>query len=345
MPARSRSSVAGRRARAPRRAVSAAAPGRGGRQPHERRGDVVLRSPAGSVARVAVDAGCCIHAWEVAGRERLHLPAPAAEFLRQDRTGGVPLLFPWANRLRGASLSALGRTISLRGPRVHRDAEGRPMHGLLLRWPRWEVEATADRLVATLEWAAHPELMRLFPFPQRLSLDVRLRDQAGGARLTVVTRIEAAETPVPVSFGWHPYLRLPGPRAACSLRLPASPAIRRVELEAQLPVRRGGALATTGAAALGGGLGTRTLDDLLAGAVAGDVLAVEGPGGVAALELASGYRYVQVYSPRGAPFACLEPMTAPTAALSDGAAELPVLGPGAAFTAVYSLSVVDGRSS
>ena len=62
--------------------------------------DIELIADSGARARIAPDAGFCCLAWSVDGRDLLHLPAPEAEFRAAPRTGGVPLLYPYANRLR-----------------------------------------------------------------------------------------------------------------------------------------------------------------------------------------------------------------------------------------------------
>jgi galactose mutarotase-like enzyme len=55
---------------------------------------------------------------------------------------GIPLLYPWANRLAAFEYSALGKRVTLeRGsPLIQLDDNGLPIHGLLFRWPDWQVE-------------------------------------------------------------------------------------------------------------------------------------------------------------------------------------------------------------
>jgi galactose mutarotase-like enzyme len=60
-------------------------------------------------------------------------------------------------------------------------------------------------LVARFDFAADEELMAAFPFPHELLFEAIL----AGATLTVVTTVVASgNTGVPISFGYHPYLRL-----------------------------------------------------------------------------------------------------------------------------------------
>ena len=56
-------------------------------------------------------------------------------------------------------------------------------------------------------FAAHAELIAAFPFPHRVGWEATLEDTT----LTIATTIDASgDVAVPVSFGHHPYLRLPG---------------------------------------------------------------------------------------------------------------------------------------
>ena len=63
-----------------------------------------------------------------------------------------------------------------------------------------------DSLLATLAWNAE-ELLELFPFEHELILSATARDDA----LTIAVTVRATGSdPVPVSFGFHPYVRIPG---------------------------------------------------------------------------------------------------------------------------------------
>src|SRR5262249_24019948 len=143
-------------------------------------------------------------------------------------TAGIPFLHPWANRLAGFSYRAAGRDVTLdrASPLLHFDENGLPIHGVA--WPllAWEViEARENRVAARLEWS-RPDLLSLFPFPHRLEVTASLASNA----LTLETLLVAdGESAVPVSFGFHPYLRLPGlPRANWRLR---TPSMRRLVLD------------------------------------------------------------------------------------------------------------------
>ena len=135
---------------------------------------------------------------------------------------------------------------------------------------------------------------------------------------------------VPVSFGWHPYLRLPGPpRRAWRLRLPA----RRHLLLDELGLPDG---AWTAEPAEDAAIGGRAFDDLYA-LDADRRLAVATGGRQLTVELGQGYPYAQVFAPPGQEFVCLEPMTAPVNALGGGGC--PLVDPGGSFSARFTVAV------
>ncbi|HEX3201392.1 MAG TPA: aldose 1-epimerase, partial [Actinomycetes bacterium] len=157
------------------------------------------------------------------GEELLALPG-GVDGYRDRHVTGLPILAPWANRLPGWRYRAAGVEVDLRGLDLATDPAGLPIHGTLTAHRGWRLErlaAEADRavLAAGFDYGAWPELLAAFPFPHRLTVTATLR----GASLAVTTTLAATgEVPVPVAFGWHPYLRLPGaPRAAWRLLLPS----------------------------------------------------------------------------------------------------------------------------
>ena len=101
------------------------------------------------------------------------------------------------------------------------DGNGLPMHGLLSAKPGWKVERQdSSEVVARFDFAAHPDLMATFPFGHELTLHARLDAE----RLTIATTVEATgDAPVPIAFGFHPYLRLPGiEREAWHVEIPVA---------------------------------------------------------------------------------------------------------------------------
>jgi aldose 1-epimerase len=270
------------------------------------------------------------------GEELLALPG-GVEGYRDRHVTGLPLLAPWANRLPGWRYRAAGVEVSLEGLDLPTDPAGLPIHGTLTAHRGWRLErlaAEADRavLAAGFDYGAWPELLAAFPFPHRLTVTATLR----GASLVVTTTLAATgRRPVPVAFGWHPYLRLPGaPRAAWRLLLP-----RRTHLELDdrgLPTGK-----SADEPAEADPVGERTYDDLYAleDDPDGRRLGLEAAGRRLLVGYGDGYDHAQVFAPPGAEFVCLEPMTGPTAALAAGTT--PLVAPGDTFAARFTVTVED----
>jgi aldose 1-epimerase len=268
------------------------------------------------------------------GEELLALPG-GVEGYRDGHVTGLPLLAPWANRLPGWRYRAAGVEVDLDGLDLHTDPGGLPIHGTLTAHRGWRLErlaAEADRAVleADLDYGDWPQLLAAFPFPHRLTVTFALQ----GASLAVTTTLTATgDRPVPVAFGWHPYLRLPGaPRAAWRLLLPF-----RTHLELDDRGLPTGKAADEPAEAAP--VGERTFDDLyvLDADPAERRLGLEAAGRRLVVGYGDGYDHAQVFAPPGAEFVCLEPMTAPTAALATGAT--PLVAPGDSFSARFTIGV------
>jgi aldose 1-epimerase len=262
---------------------------------------------------------------EVLG-QRNGLPAYEAK----GSTMGIPLLYPWANRLAGLHYEAAGKAVDIDpdSPRVRLDPNGLPIHGLLAANPQWRTTEQGGTLHAALDYGAQPELLEAFPFPHELRLQIGL--DAQGLRIT--TTVDAnAGSPVPVSFGFHPYLTLPDvPQEEWRIELPVS---EHLKLDDKgIPT---GEKETT--EATGGPLGDRTFDDAYAG-ITGDFV-LQGGGRRIAVSFESGYPYAQVYAPEGQALICFEPMTAPTNALVAGTA--PVVETGSQAHASFGIEVTE----
>ena len=247
-------------------------------------------------------------------------------------TMGIPLLHPWANRLGGLSYSAAGRDVSIDpgSERIRTDANGLPIHGLVNASPHWDVtDAGRDRLSARLDFTPHQDLMDGFPFPHVIAMDVSLSADA----LTIATTVEATGAPaVPLAFGYHPYLVLPGvPREEWHVEVPLT---ERLVLDSNMiPTGE-----TERVEPFDGRLGETTFDDGYAGAVDGTTFALSGGGRRIELELVSGYRFAQVYAPDSEDAVCFEPMTAPTDALRSGNG-LELVPPGESRAATFTIRV------
>jgi aldose 1-epimerase len=296
-----------------------------------------LVAPAGETrAELVPELGmvCCtlLHR----GEELLGRRSGLAAYARRGSTMGVPLLFPWANRLDGTSYRAAGRDVSFPPDLavLHLEEHGLPIHGALARYLPFQVtthSATADdaRVVAHLDSGRSPELGRIFPFPHRVEVEARL----AGSRLEITTTLSAAaDVPVPVAFGYHPYLRIPGaPRPGWEIEAPVD---RRLVLD-ERGIPTGQRIREPVAS---GPLGSRTFDDGYADVAQGTVFSLAGAGRRITVTFGEGYPFTQLFAPAEADVVCFEPMTAPANALASGEG-LAVLQPGEEYRARFAIEV------
>jgi aldose 1-epimerase len=246
------------------------------------------------------------------GREHLGQLGGLEAYRGRGSTFGIPLLHPWANRLGGFAYRAAGVDVTLAAGAggVRTEEHGLPIHGLLAAHPGWSVrEAGATTLSAELDFGADAQRLAAFPFPHRLAMDVTLAPEG----LTVATTLTPTSAqPVPVAFGFHPYLTLPGvARADWRLRLPA---MTRLGLDDRgLPSGE-----RTAVAARDAPLGAEALDDHFTDLGGEPAFTLSGGGRALTVRLLEGFTHLQVFAPAAEDVVALEPMTAPTDALRSG---------------------------
>lgn len=244
-------------------------------------------------------------------------------------TAGIPLLYPWANRLASSRYRVAGRDVTFdpSSPLLHCDEHGLSIHGVKWALLAWDViAAKRDRLTARLEWT-RPELLAVFPFRHKVEMTATLRPD----NLTIETAV-IADDPVPVSFGFHPYFGIPcRPRAEWRLELPA---MRKLVLDDRgIP---------TGKEERFDRVDTLLCElNLDAGFIVLDErpkFSLSGVDRRITLEFLENYRYAQVFAPKGKDFVALEPMTARTSALTSGQG-LRVIEPGEDFNAAFRIGI------
>lgn len=271
------------------------------------------------------------------GAELLDARAGVRAYAQRGSTMGIPLLYPWANRLAGLRYPGPHGDVQLArsNPLLKFDPNGLPIHGAIPGLLAWELldepVAGASELRARLRWQ-HPQLLEIFPFAH--VLEVRARIEL--ATLTIETSIDVpadARAPVPVSFGYHPYLTLPGSdRRTWEVELPVTEHLllddRMIPTGIAEPFQRAGFA-----------LDEDSWDDAFAGLRHPAVFAVSAAARRIELELREGYSFAQLYAPAGESFVCFEPMTAPANALISRDA-LPVVEPGGGFAAAFAITVI-----
>ena len=244
-------------------------------------------------------------------------------------TAGIPILYPWANRLASPRYRVGGKEAAFdpSSPLLHCDEHGLPIHGVKWALLAWDViDASSDRLAAKLDWML-PELLSVFPFRHQVEMTATIRPDS----LTIETTVMAVD-PTPVSFGFHPYFGIPRlPRAQWRLELPA---MRKFILDDHgIPTGNVESFDAFDAA-----LGELNLDAGFSVLEEHPKFSLSGSGRRITVEFLENYRYTQVFAPKGKDFVALEPMTAPTSALSSGQ-ELRVVDSGKQFHAAFRIGI------
>jgi aldose 1-epimerase len=273
---------------------------------------ITLRDASSALeAQFVPDAGMIGVSLTDSGTELLGQRRGLDAYLANGKTMGIPFLYPWANRLGANTYTAEGRTVTLTAGQhgVRADPNGLPIHGVLAAYPGWRVtHESAGELTAEVDFGDE-ELLASFPFPHRLALTVRLSERV----LTVRTAVTpTSDRPVPLCFGFHPYLQLPGvPRQQWIIE---TPPMRHLQLDGRgLPT--GEAVHEDAATEP---LLDKTFDDGYDEVAEGAVFALSGGDRRIEVHFEQGYPAAQIFAPAGEDVVCFEPMTAPTDALRRG---------------------------
>jgi galactose mutarotase-like enzyme len=302
----------------------------------EGRPAVVLVDPQGTL-RATVVPGLAMLCSSLTrdGHEFLGHPETVAAWADRGAATGIPLLHPWANRLGGLRIAGLDHdTVDPASPLVPLDGNGLPIHGLRTVNAGWRVtakEANERRALvsARLDFPSDGELGALFPFPHAMDVEMALIADTLAVRCKLTATGAVA---VPVSFGWHPYFRLPdASRSEWVVDLPV--ACHAVLDERGLPTGDERRIEIPMAP-----LGERTYDDLFP--LHGERPDFRLGGGSWSVEVAfgDGYPVAQVYAPSNHDTIAFEPMTAPTNALVTGES-LQWLAPGESYEAGFEVRV------
>src|SRR6201993_4880369 len=149
---------------------------------------VTLTDPSSPVAAQFVpEAGMIGGSLTDAGTELLGQRRGLQAYVEAGKTMGIPILYPWANRLGANTYTAEGTTVTLTAGQhgVRTDANGLPIHGVLAAYPKWRVtHESANELTAEVDFTDQ-DLLASFPFPHRLALTVTLFERTLRMRTSV----------------------------------------------------------------------------------------------------------------------------------------------------------------
>lgn len=303
------------------------------------RGTVRIRNPERTLSAAFVPhAGMIGISLRHRGTELLGQRRGLEAYVEAGKTMGIPFLHPWANRLEGRRYEAGGVEVTLDDDAagVRLDPHGLPIHGLYAASPDWRVEPPVEEqgderqdLIASLHTSDRPELLASFPFPHEVEIAATLVDRTLRIRTTI---FPTTDRPVPLAFGFHPYVTLPGvPRAEWQVALP--PLRHRPVDDRGIPTGTAASLTAESFT-----LGDRTYDDGYDHVPDGARFVVSGGGLRITVCFEEGYPAAQIFAPAGDDVICFEPMAAPTNALVTGDG-LHFAEPGSPAVATFSITV------
>jgi len=295
-----------------------------------------LREAERARADIAPALGNNCFAFRTAAAEHVLEPISFAEFQQRPTSYGIPILFPFPNRIRDGVFPFRGEQYIVNPPR----------HGFV-RDKAWRVESHGASdlagawLTSSFDAAQYPEqILQQFPFPFRVEVTYRLKD----SRLEMATVARnTGEREMPVGFGIHPYFRRP---TSGTLTVPAQ---QRLELEESLPTGKVLDVAAGYDLRREADLAGMNLDDIYTGVEAeanglARCVLVDGESGTRTIVEFSReqFPYVVVYTPPAPRAAiCVEPNSCPTDAfnLQARGIESNVLALAAGATVRFNLSI------
>jgi len=136
---------------------------------------------------------------------------------KEPNLNGIPLLFPFPNRIAGGKFVFEGREVIL--PR--NEGGKNAIHGLVLDKP-WEIAGRdtheAASVTGRIGTDTSPEIASVWPFPFSLEVTYRL----GGKTLSMEAVFRnIGKGRLPCGFGSHGYFKIPGAEKVDGLRLQA----------------------------------------------------------------------------------------------------------------------------
>jgi aldose 1-epimerase len=310
---------------------------------------VVLRDEHRAETTIDTAVGNTVTSFRVLGQSRLELLASgtwSAERGERGHAGGIPILFPFPNRVEHGRFRFDDKDYTLEV-----DGEGNHNHGFVRGRP-WSIlafGASNDEgawMTASIQLDAFPDVYRQYPFRCTLTVRTLLRD---GALIQEAQARNDDTVPLPMGYGIHPwFLTDPaGTRQRTQVRVGARDLwILREHIPTGEVTRASGRLALEDWRALG----DDTYDDALTNVVrrsdSYSESAVRYPGSRIEIrvEASPEFREWVIYAPRDRDVVCLEPYTCAPNAVNmtrnavDGG--LISLGPGEVWSGITRITAM-----
>ncbi len=247
---------------------------------------------------------------------------------------GIPLLFPYAGRIRGRSLVWEGREYPLEGD----DGLGNAIHGFVLNRPWRVLQQTEARVVGQFQASVdEPKLLDCWPADFCITATYELEGRTLSSTFSVEN---PCDRPLPFGFGTHPYFRVPlGGEVADNCRV-VLPVARTWELDSMLPTGTQLDVPAETGSEQGIAFGEMGFDDVFTGLdyeAGWCTCQIRDPGSKRRLSIRfdQTFRECVVYNPPHREAVCIEPLTCVPNAAELQAREidsgLRILAPGEAL--------------
>lgn len=286
---------------------------------------VEISNSQGSLAKIAVDLGfnCFLFTAVTANGDSVDVLSATEGFETGGQPAsrsGIPLLFPYPNRISGGHYSWNGRDYQLTPDGVPFDKTGNAIHGFCIDRP-WRIVSQSQASVTAVFRTSvdAPERLNLWP----ADAEIQVTYELSGACLRSIIKVHnPSEQPLPWGFGTHAYFRLPLSSASfaeqCTIYAPAS---RVWELDECLPSGKTRAVSDRPDLTLSPAFGGLKLDDVYTGVTAenSDVICrITDPAAKLMVEqrCSTDFREIVAFTPAWATAVCLEPYTCVTDAIN-----------------------------
>jgi aldose 1-epimerase len=314
---------------------------------------IEISNVQGSRARIAVDQGFNCFAFTAVTKSgtAVEVLSAAEGFAGGGHPvsrSGIPLLFPYPNRIAEGRYSWNGQEYQLTPDLVPFDKTGNAIHGFCLDRPWRIVSQSESSATAVFRISVDaPERLALWPADAEIEVAYEL---CGSCLRSVITVRNPSEASLPWGFGTHAYFKLPLSQAStadqCTVYAPTS---RMWELNQCLPsgkIQKAPAGADLSTAPVFGGLHLDAVYTEVTAKKDDVICRITDPAGKLMLEqrFSPEFREIVAFTPPWVTAICLEPYTCMTNAINlqqQGIdAGLQILPPGKTWTGRIDIEVL-----
>jgi aldose 1-epimerase len=163
---------------------------------------VITLTAGDATVEVLRGLGCNCVRWQIAGRDMLYSP-PLDELAGRPTRGGIPVLFPFPNRIRDGHFVDNGQEFQLE---KNDSTKQNAIHGFTPREPWGLLDCGTDAASAWMKAAFPCQTTWTHHWPAGGILQLRIRLTARALRYEArVVNYDREKRPFPFGLGYHPY--------------------------------------------------------------------------------------------------------------------------------------------